>query len=134
MAVQFNQDAQMAAADITLLTNTETNGPSTNNVISPFDKEKVAVTGMVWVLTGTGVTGVQVRVRRNINGENVVLGSTVLTLGAAASTQIAIPFGYTDAVPDNRPCSYTVTVQQVAATGNGAIKANSYIDATGLSG
>jgi hypothetical protein len=134
MAQQFSADAQMVAAGITLLTTTETNGPVTNALSPPFPTGyKAKVIAVAQVLTGTGVTGVQLRLRRNISNENVVL-FPVLTVAASASSQIQVSIAATDQVPDGRTVTYTLSVQQVAATGNGTISQGTYIEAVILSG
>jgi hypothetical protein len=134
MAQQFGADAQMLASPITIVTTAETNGPSTNFVTINFENGKFYVSGTVLLQTGTGTTAVQIRVRRNINGENVVLGVTAQLIAVAASTIYSLGFDFTDAIPDNRPCQYTFTVQATGATGNGSILANSCISSTLLSG
>ena len=123
----------MAAANITIPTTTETNGPTTNSLPIPYGNGKVRVTGIAQIGTGTGVTAVQVRIRRNINGENVVVGF-VNNVAAAASSQIAVPVEFTDQLNDGRSVQYTLSVQQVGATGNGTISAGTTIDAMVMSG
>jgi hypothetical protein len=134
MAQQFQADAQMVAAGITLVTVAETNGPVTNALSPPFPTGyKAKVIAVAQILTGAGATGVQLRLRRNIANENVVL-FPVLTVAAAASTQIQVSIAATDQVPDGRTASYTLSVQQVAAGGNGSIAIGTYIEAVVLSG
>jgi len=134
MAGQYGGDAQMLAAAVTLVTTAETNILSTGFVTIPYETGKFYISGMLYITTGTGVTGVQVRCRRNVNAENVVLGVAAQTIVAGASTTLVVPFDFTDPIPDNRPCQYTVTVQQVGATGNGSVLANSTISSTLFSG
>ena len=129
----FSADAQMLATNTPIVTVAETNGPSTNPLPIPYGNGKVKVTAIAQIGTGTGVTAVQVRIRRNINAENVVVGF-VNNVAAAASAQIAVPVEFTDQVGDGRSVQYTVTVQQVGATGNGTISAGTTIDAMVMSG
>jgi len=134
MAQVFQQDSQMLAAPVTIVTTAETTALSTNAVKAPFENAKMTVRFSALVTTGTGVTGVQVRVRRNAAAENVVLNPAVQTIGAAASATIAVSGEFTDGVPDGRDSVYSLTVQQVGATGNGTILAGSQIAAQVLSG
>jgi len=132
-AVQFQSDAQMLTAAVTLVTTAETTIISTNFLPIPLELAKFLVSGSVLMTSGTGVTGVQIRVRRNINGENVVLGGAVATIPLAASTTGNFGFDFTDSVPDGRSCQYSLTVQQVGATGNGSVLVNTSIASTCLS-
>ena len=134
MSATFSTDSQMISSGVTIPTTTETAGPTTNPLRGPFGTCKGVVRGTALISTGTGVTGVQVRVRRNQSGENVVLNPLVQTVGAAASATIAVPFEFTDAVPDGRDLTYQLTVQQVGATGNGSILAGTTITAQIISG
>jgi len=135
MSQIFSADSQMlSSGNVTLVTTAETTGLSSNALHGPFGTCKVKVSGVALISTGTGVTGVQVRVRRNQSAENIVLNPGTQTIAAAASTIIAVPFAFNDSVPDGRDLVYSLTVQQVAATGNGSILTGTEIDSTVISG
>lgn len=133
MSQQYSADAQMLTAPVTIVTVAETNGPKTIPLPIPNANGKVVVRGSVVVTTGAGTTGLQLRVRRNILAENVIINVvTTFTVGAAVNT--LLPFNFTDQVPDGRSVDYTVSIQAVGAGGNGSIVQGTTIEATVLSG
>lgn len=134
MSQIFAGDSQVLASATAIVTVAETNGPATNPVRVPFINGKIHVQGVALILTGAGTTGLQLRVRRNIAGDNTVLNPAVQTFTVAAATTVQIGFQFTDAVPDGRDCTYTLSVQQVAAAGNGSFLAGSAISAIVMSG
>ncbi len=134
MSQQFLGDAQDLAAGVVINTTTETTGPTTNPLPLPFQTGKFRVLAVCFIATGTGVTAVQLRIRRNPNAENVTVNGTVSNVITPASTVVQVNIGVVDPISDGRPCSYAVTVTQVGATGNGTFLAGSHIEAVAMSG
>ena len=134
MSQQFGSDCQMASAAVSIPTTTETTVLTLNALRVPFLNGKMVVMGVVFVTWGTGTTSANLRVRRNASAENIVLGGGALGLTAVAGQTVAIPFAFNDQVPDGRDCIYSLTIQQVAATGNGSALAGSTMDGIVLSG
>jgi hypothetical protein len=124
MSQQFGEDAVQNTNPVTLTTTTETAGVTGNFLNPPFNTCKGVVQACVVISTGTGVTSVSVRVRRNPNAENLIVANFV-NLPAAASSIVIFPVLATDAIPDGRPVQYQVTVQQNGATGNGTLSFSS---------
>jgi len=78
------------------------------------------MTGTVNVTAGAGTTSIQIRCRQ---GNNTITGAQVgttrnETLAAGATQDFAFNFGDAGAGPAQ---AYTITVQQVGATGNGTV-------------
>ena len=134
MAQIFSADAQMLVTDVVITLNSEIPGMTTNPVHVPFINGKVVVEGRVVMSTGATATGVQIRVRRNPAAENVVLGFAPDTFQVGPTQIAALPFMFTDSLPDGRDAVYQLSVQQVGATGNGIFGKNSAIRATVMSG
>jgi hypothetical protein len=134
MSVQFQEDAQALASPVTAVTTAETNGPQTNFLTIPYQNAKGVGFAIVFFTPAASITTITVRVRRNINAENVIVASQVLAAGFTAGSLGALYIGWTDPIPDNRAVQYTVTVQQAGVAANGTIAAGSMIDATTISG
>jgi len=130
----FQGAGVMLAADVNAPNATETAGPQTNAITPPFNNAKAIVWGTVILTPGAGNTTVVLNVRRNAAGENVVVNPSAISLTVIAATPIAIPFSYTDYIPDNRPVQYEVTVTVAGGAGAGTIKAGSSICAELISG
>lgn len=115
------QNASNNIAAATLVTTTET-----VVAVLPLLAEALAggggylIFGDVNVLPGTAATGVNVRVRVGSTVAGAQVGVTdVHTVAAAAQQNIA--FFALDAAGPRAGNQYCVTVQQIAATGNGTI-------------
>lgn len=86
----------------------------------------VRISGSVAGATGTGVTSVQVRVRAGAGTGGAIVANAVFQEAQAASSFYSMAFDILDtsvgvpATPAGNPV-YTVTVQQVGATGNGTV-------------
>lgn len=111
----------------TLTTTTETPAVTTPVLaVNAPGGQGVLIQGTVTGATGTGVTSVQVRVRQ---GNNTITGTVVgavMQEAQAASSFYSMAFSVLDAsvgvaaTPAGN-AQYTVTVQQVGATGNGTV-------------
>ena len=134
MAQQFGEDAQALAAPATMVTTAETPGPQTNFLTIPFQNGKAAGIAVLFVNPSAATTTLTLRVRRNINAENVVVASQVIAQGFTAGSLGVLAVAFTDQIPDNRAVQYTATVQAAGTAANGTIAAGSYIEATVLSG
>jgi len=134
MSQTFSTDAQMSTTATSLVTTTNTAIIQTNFLRGPFLNCKVCVRGVALITIGTGATSVQVKVSRNPSAENLILNPVVQSFTVTAGNTIAIPFFFTDQVPDGRDCQYLLFIQQVAATGNGSALAGTYIEAQVISG
>lgn len=133
MAEIFTADAQALAAASAGFQNVETNGPATNAQPAPYGTRKVRVLAVVLLTLGTGVTSIRLRIRRNINGENVVVADSGL-LNVTLSTDVSLSLAGIDSVADGRDVGYTVTVLPAGATSNITMAAGTFIEAMQLSG
>lgn len=85
----------------------------------------VRISGSVSGATGAGVTSCQVRVRQGAGTGGAIVASAVFQEAQGASSFYSMAFDVLDttvgvpAAPQGNPV-YTVTVQQVGATGNGS--------------
>src|SRR5271154_6586898 len=132
MSQVFQSDAQGVTPALAVVTTAETVAILGNFLSPPFGTCKVKVVGMMSLTIGASTTSVTLRIRRNPQGENViVLAMTLVTVTAAAV--VLLPVMFTDILADGRSVQYEITVQQAAATGNGTIN-QAYIDATIISG
>jgi predicted flavoprotein YhiN len=120
-----NAHGNSVAAGTTLVTTAETVAA----VITPAvavnapSGEGVALSGSIALNTGTAATSVNVRIRQGATAAGTQVGQT---LGApvSASSPALVPFDVVDtsAFALSGPADqWCVTVQQVAATGNGSI-------------
>ena len=110
---------QMAAA-VTITTTTEKVAATTLPLTTDGANQTVNIDASGEVTTGTGTTSIQIRVRRGtgITGTQVGVTQTITTTAGNLypfSIQVADTPGEVDGQ------QYVVTVQQVAATGNGTI-------------
>ncbi len=109
-------------ADTTLVTTAETIVATTPPIPVPSSGGPVAVLGQADVSTGAGTTGVQYRIRRGTTLTSPLVGEGN-TVAAAASS----PIKHAHLVVDNDAgfdaVQYCLTVQLVAATGNGNVQA-----------
>lgn len=85
--------------------------------------DQIVLEGFAQVTTGAGTTGLQLRVRRGgVAGQQV--GPTAqLAAGAAAAACLSIQCA--DSPGEVASQAYVLTVQQIAATGNGTAVASS---------
>lgn len=134
MAQQFSEDAQALAAPATMVTTAETSGPQTNFLTIPYQNGKAEGVAVLFVNPSAATTTLTLRVRRNINAENVIVASQVIAQGFTAGSLGVLLIAFVDPIPDNRAVQYTATVQAAGTAANGTIAAGSYIDATVLSG
>ena len=134
MSQIFSCDCQITAVAVTIPTTTETAVALTNPLRPPFENGKAVVWGVIQFTAGTAATAVSIRVRRNQSSENVLLNGGGESVTVVAGTAYMVPFAFYDQVPDGRDCVYTVTVQQVSATGNGTVNTPSTIVAQMISG
>jgi len=128
----FSEDSQANANSTTLVTTAETTLVTSNSLPMPYGNGKVVIQGMAIITPGTNTTSVQMRIRRNPSAENLLIGGTV-NIAVTAAVVIAIPWCTVDQVPDGRNVNYALTVQQVAATANGAVQP-AFIDTRVISG
>ena len=88
--------------------------PMANNPV-PQVAVPTRISGVIQVTTGTGATSVSIRVRQGVGTAGSTVGPTYQQLVSASSPYV-IPFRNLDPVG---ALSYTVTVQQNGASGNG---------------
>lgn len=92
------------------------------SAVMPYNSpggQGVLVSGCVTGATGASTTSVQVRVYRGADATGTLIG-LVLQESAAASSFYSNSWEILDAAPGVNP-KYAVTVQQVAASGNGTV-------------
>ena len=84
----------------------------------------IIIRGMVYITTGTGVTGLIVKLRAGPNNTTTAQIGGNVPVPAGASLLQAVPFTIIDGagpVNMNANGGYSLTVTQVGATGNGTI-------------
>lgn len=112
-------------SNITLVTTTETpvavftfgSAVATPSNPGPPNVAPTMISGTMEVTTGTGALGLNIRVRAGVGITGAVIGNADGPTVAAGSAY-SIPFRKLDPVG---AVSYTVTVQQVAASANGQV-------------
>lgn len=124
-------NGNFVASPVTLVTTAETAAitvtpPPVDDVDQlGFSPKKIAVKGYVNVTAGAGTTGVQVRVKGGSGtGGTQLHGASPDLHTLAAGATASIPFGEIDEGPQFSSATgytYTVTVTQVGATGNGTV-------------
>jgi hypothetical protein len=98
------------------------NIPATPLALPGGSPQQVIIRGGVVITTGASVTQVSVKLRVGQNNTTTAqVGNTETEVAAAAAT-LYVPFEFVDLVPGDLVNSgYSITVSQVAATGNGTI-------------
>ena len=116
--------AKSIAADVTLVTTTETIVLTSDAMPLPFITGKALIEAILSIIPGADVTGVNIRIRRGTLVTSPVVGP-VWTHGGGlgAGAQTTFLAGVTDFLENVALAQYVVTAQQVAATANGAVKA-----------
>ena len=115
---------QATGAPLVTLTTTAETAALTSNVL-PYNApggQGVLISGTVAGATGTGVTSCQVRIRKGsgTGGAQVTDANSTLQEAQGASSFYTMNFSVLDPAPAAN-AQYTVTVQQVGATGNGTV-------------
>lgn len=135
MAQIFSQDARVLGGNLTITDALEHAGPITNFLTIPFTNAKGVGIAVMYVQPSAGGTGLQIRIRRNPNAENVVVAdSTVFSAGVVGNSQGTYSLGFVDPIPDNRAVQYEATVLVAGGGASSFIFGTSYIEATVLSG
>ena len=111
---------------VTLTTTTETAAITSASEVINSPGAGVLIRGTVTGATGAGVTSCQVRVRIGANTTSGTLVGAVLQEAQGASSFYSMDFSVLDtskgtAAAPGGTAVYTVTVQQVGATGNGTV-------------
>ena len=119
MSEVFAADSVNNLAGTTVVTTAETAAVTGNFVSPPYQNAKAIVSAVVSLQTGTGTTTATIRIRRNPNAENVVVGGP-MTLTLSAGGIFTLSAQAADPIPDGRSVQYQATVQQASATGNGS--------------
>lgn len=117
------QNATYVQAPVTLVTTSETVAAALSLDEYALDVGGgVLVAGFVNITAGAAATGVQIRIRQGNSVAGIQIGQTdthTLAAGASASIPVEALFvGATSLPPGEQFC---VTVQQIAATGNGTV-------------
>jgi hypothetical protein len=127
--------ASAYAAPATVITTTaETlavNVPPTPLYLPGGSPQNVVIRGVVNVTTGAATTAVQVKLRvgqSNTTTAQVNQTEQVQVLASTANEEV--PFHFTDIVPADLASGYSITVSQIAATGNGTVVSVEYEVAT----
>lgn len=120
MSQVFSGDSVNTTASVTLGTSGETVAIIGNFINPPFGNAKAVVSANVNLIWGTGTTAGALRIRRNPNAENLVIG-VALTVTAAAPNTVQLAWQAADVIPDGRAVQYAVTVGQPGASATGTI-------------
>ena len=108
--------------DATLLTTTETLIVTSPLVRSHLNSALITVSAYAQLTTGVATTGVVVRIRKGASLAGALIGeSNTITIGAAAGSTEVFSMLLTDQLEGEQITQYSLTLQQVAATGNGTV-------------
>lgn len=118
-----NTSTVQVTSATTLTTTTETvAATSTTNIENQPGGQGVCINGVVNVTAGTGTTAVTIRVRAGSGITGTVIGNAVVhTLAAAAVANIPFETLDNSAGALVGTVTYSVTVQQTGASGNGTV-------------
>ena len=120
-----------ATAIVTTAETVAVNVPATPLALPGGSPAQVIVRGALNITTGAATTAVQVKLRVGQNNTTTNQVAQTEQIQVAASTLEEIPFHFTDLVPADLVASgYSITVTQVAATGNGTVTSVEYEVAT----
>lgn len=126
---------------VTLTTTAETAAITSNALaVNAPGGEGVLIQGTVTGATGAGVTSCQVRIRQGANTTTGTVVGAVMQEAQGASSFYSMAFSVLDtsvgtAANPSGTAQYTVTVQQVGATGNGTVTlASVAVEAANLGG
>jgi len=110
------------SANTTVTTTTETLAIGTDQIASPRQTVSALVFALLQLTTGTGTTGVTLRIRRGVLPTDPTVGeANVVTIGAAAGGTEVFSLLAREELQDAASVRYTAWVTQAAATGNGTI-------------
>jgi hypothetical protein len=105
---------------VSLVTTAETALVTTPGVVVPFPTAKILIKGWAQLAFGTNATGVNVRIYRGISiFGTLIQESNTEQMGAAVNNAGDYSLKVFDVVAGMDGLQYTLSVQQVAATGNG---------------
>lgn len=108
------------STDVPLVTTAETVVATVAGVVTPR-AVNVTLKGWAQLTTGTATTAVTPRVRRGVDATGALVGEgNPVTLGAAAGSTEDFEIDVVDPNQDVSGSTYVLTLQQTAATGNGA--------------
>lgn len=120
MSQVFAADSVNFTGTLTINVSAETPVVTGNFLSPPFANAKAIVTATVWFAAGAGNTFVSVRIRRNPNGENLII-PYALNETAAAGNNSVFQMQVADTIPDGRPVQYQVSIQQNGASATGSV-------------
>lgn len=129
MPVPWQRQAQASGTTaVTVATTTETIVQTLANLSTDGPNQLVLLEGFVALTSGTATTTVTVRLRRGTAITSTLVGVAVveILIGAAGNTAM-YSIAETDSPGEVASQSYVLTVQQAAATGNGATVAQALL-------
>lgn len=112
--------AKQTTTDVTVTTTTETAVAQIDSVSTPGPGYSVSLDGHVDFTTGAGTTAVTLRWRQGSGIAGTLVGETEVP-GVSASTRINVDASAVDTPGEIAGQTYTCTIQQTAATGNGTV-------------
>lgn len=122
MGVRFpSQAGKVPLAGVTLVTNAETAFCTVGPFSPSLDGAQILFVWYATISTGVAATGLTVRLHRGVDTTGPIVQTSVSTLTIAPSTIININGCYFDLPGIVAGISYTLSVNQVAATGNGIV-------------
>lgn len=110
-------------ADVVVGTTVETVVASLSGVSTQSADNLIRLDGFVAIAVGTGITGLELRVRRGTDATGAVVGE-VATSTPAASTPVTATISVQD-TPGDGVFAYVLTVVRLAGTGNGTVTESS---------
>lgn len=103
-----------------VVTTAETVAQVTPPVSNRGPSDQIAISGTMEFTTGASTTSIQVKCRRGNGVAGTQVGPT-LNLPAGAAVPIEVGFDFLDSPGEVAGQIYSITVTQVAATGNGTV-------------
>ncbi len=109
-------------ADTTIVTTTEVVAATISDVTTPGPGCKVIFRGFAQVTTGTNTTGVTLRIRKGTTISGTLIGeANIEQIEAVAGSTEGHEIATEDSPGEVAYQSYVLTVQQTAASANGAV-------------
>ena len=105
----------------TVVTTAETQILYSGRVSIPFATIRAVIKAWIQMSAGTAATGIRVQVRRGNGVAGTLLGSTLATTVVAGNI-VELSYRINEQLSGFEGQDYSVTVTQVAATGNGTVQ------------
>jgi hypothetical protein len=132
MSQLFSKDAVGRTGSGILAQVTATTLALGNALVPPYGNCKMVILGIADLQPEASCTAVTLAIIRNPAGENTTVATK--DFDVTGGKKISIPFGAIDAIPDGRPCNYSLVCTQTGAAGTGSYNNPTLLDVTCISG